>query len=183
MRRRLALTLGVATVLAVYYFREYFLGYLPATGGFAPPAFPTNTMNRNWVRVMLRAEAIKGGYDPDWFDAIAYAESEWRLDATNLSGPDGARGGAYGPMQMTSATAIALGYDPLMFVVDANYAGEAACRNFDDVKPNTFEDACSYWNAGVSKFANLPANHVTRLDYVPKAIKALALVRANPPTI
>lgn len=174
--RRAILTVGIAIIIGAVWFREKLIGYLPAKG-------LDFSMNRNDVRVALRVAAVRGGYDPDWFDAIACVESDWNLGATNLEGADGKRGGAWGPMQMTSATAVALGYDPMLFIVDVDYAGEAAAKNFDDVNPQTFEDACSYWNAGVPKFADLSPNHVTRTTYVPRALKALAMVRLNPPTI
>lgn len=144
---------------------------LPAGGG----------LSKNDVRLALRLEATNGNYNPDWFDAIAYVESDWQLDAYNGSDPSG----AYGPMQMLGSTAARLGYaDPTLLQKDPHIAGQAAVAYFlaANPTPNTLQDVAAYWNAGVSTFANLDPLSTTATDYWPKLQNAYSYVLSNPPT-
>lgn len=169
------LPLGVILLGGLLWFRHFVFQALPATADLSNP------LTRKDVRIALRLEAINGGYNPDWFDAIAYVESNWKLDALNQTGTDAYWGGSYGPMQMTAVTANRLGYDPIEFLTDARKAGEAAVANFNAVRPKTFADAVSYWNAGVPLFVNLPEDNTARTEYYPRAIAALDWVSENPP--
>ena len=176
MLKNLLIPFAVAGAV-LYMFRDYLFGYLPASG-------LDFTMNRNDVRIALRNQAVASGYDPDWFDAIALHESNWNMGALNRSGYDGSLyGGAYGPMQMTAKTAQALGFDPTRFLTDPAYAAQAAAKNFDDVKPADFHEACSYWNAGTKNYNSLPATNSFVTDYWPKVQTALEFVQSNPPEV
>jgi hypothetical protein len=84
-------------------------------------------------------------------------------------------------MQMTSRTAKSIGFHAPDFLSDPFIAGAAAVAYFDTIKPKKFEDAVSYWNAGVPKFENLPPGNSARTDYYPKALSALDWVTRNPP--
>jgi soluble lytic murein transglycosylase-like protein len=143
------------------------------------------TEERRKVRLALRAAARRHGIDPDIMDALGRVESGWNLRAVNLSGPDGARGGAWGPTQITARTAAAHGYSGPMsaFTTDPDLAAEWSARIMaarPGGPPRTVEDAAAWWNAGRASFASLPAGHITREDYAPKARAALAQVKASP---
>jgi soluble lytic murein transglycosylase-like protein len=93
---------------------------------------------------------------------IIAQESGFNPNATNLSGPDGARGGAFGLMQMTLTTATGMGFsgpdagllDPTTNLTlgihflsycfeqaDGNWAAAAACYNGGRAKGDgTFTD-------------------------------------------
>jgi hypothetical protein len=152
------------------------------------------TEEQRKVRAALRAAAARYGLRPDYLDAIARVENLWRLSGTNLAGADGARGGAWGPTQITERTARALGYTGPMsaFNSDANLAAEWTARILVDAhrrKPlDTLADYAAAWNAGRDnadanndgQLEELPATHSTRAHYLPRAVAALALVKANP---
>jgi soluble lytic murein transglycosylase-like protein len=142
-----------------------------------------NYSGRARVRKALRDAARRLGVDPDLPDAIGYVESRWR-PATNLSGPDGARGGAWGPTQITERTARDHGFGGDMAELNASpeLAAEWTSRILaarPGGPPRTIQDAAAWWNAGRPSASQLGAAHVTRTDYIPKAEAALALVRAE----
>jgi len=172
--RHLSLILGTFTLAVAYWFRDSLTTYLPASG-------VDFSMTRNDVRKALRLVASNNGFDPNWFDAIAKIESRWQLDAVNNTGGDARLGGAYGPMQMTARTAQRLGFNAQDFLTDPILAGEAAAKYLRGI--DTFENVCSYWNAGVVDFNKLGPNHVTRTNYYPKAVDALLWVLENPPGV
>jgi soluble lytic murein transglycosylase-like protein len=171
----------IAIGLALVWKRDTITTTLPASNGF------DFTVTRNDVRKTIRQGATNGGYDPDWFDAIAKGESNWKLDIVNNAGPDARYGGAYGCMQMTATTAKALGYDPQTFLSDAAIMAQAAVDNLNSIHPATFEDACVYWNGGVATgYASIGAlDEVKQAKlelYVANAQRNLDWVKENPPT-
>jgi soluble lytic murein transglycosylase-like protein len=140
------------------------------------------------VRLAARRQAPRFGVNPEILEALGYVESRWRTGATNLSGTDGARGGAWGPFQLTEKTARAYGFTRPMvdLTTDADLAAEWASRILaarPGGAPRTVEDAAAWWNAGKTSAAALGPTHVTRRDYFPKALAALAVVRANPVSV
>lgn len=157
---------------------------LVLTPGAAAVVIAITTEQRR-VRAALRSAAAARGVSPDVVDALAYVESRWRMGATNLTGPDGARGGAWGPTQITEKTARAHGYtgDMAALTQNAALAGEWTARILaarPGGAPASVEDAAAWWNAGRTSFASLGPDHITRRDYVPKAQQALSIVRGNP---
>jgi hypothetical protein len=46
--------------------------------------------------------------------------------------------------------------------------------------PSNVADAAAWWNAGRQSAAELPAGHVTRRVYIPRALAALDIVRSTP---
>jgi hypothetical protein len=154
----------------------------------------TLTAEQRKVRAALRAAAARYGLRPDYLDAIARVENLWRLAGTNMAGTDGARGGAWGPTQITERTARALGYAGPMsaFNSDPELAAEWTARILLDAHKRrplaTLADYVGAWNAGRDdadknndgQLEELPATHSTRAHYLPRAVAALALVKANP---
>lgn len=137
------------------------------------------------VRAALRRAAAKWGIDPDILDAIGYVESRWKLGAKVTTGTDGARGGAWGPTQITEKTAKAAGFTGNVadFTRDPDLAAEWTARIMltrPGGAPTTIEDASAYWNAGKTSAASLGPTHVTRVKYIPAAEKAIALVQTSP---
>ncbi len=142
-------------------------------------------VSKKRVRRALREAGVKQDVDPDILDALGYVESRWRLSAVNMSGSDGARGGAWGPTQITERTARAHGYTGPMsaFTKDpdlAAYWTAKIMRARPGGPPERIEDASAWWNAGRRSAASLDADHITRVDYIPKAIAALEKVRGSP---
>lgn len=154
----------------------------PQIGGRIYALFPS----RKKVREALRRESIAGGLNPDWLDAISMHEGPyWKLNAINLTAGDAARGGAYGPTQITTKTARAYGYsgDMEAFRKDANLAAKWSVIILKAGNPKSFADAAAWWNAGKRRFSDLAPNHVTRTKYWPAVEKTLAYVQSNPPEI
>lgn len=156
---------------------------LAVSGGVVVATRVTEAQRK--VRRELRAAAGRHGLDPEIPDALGYVESRWKLGATNLTGADGARGGAWGPTQITERTARAHGYDGAMSTLgaDAWLSAEWTARILaarPGGPPRTVEDAAAWWNAGKASAAQLGATHITRRDYIPKALAALDLVRETP---
>lgn len=152
------------------------------------------TEEQRRVRAALRAAAARAGLSADFVDAIARVENRWRLSGTNLAGADGARGGAWGPTQITERTARALGYTGPMsaFNSDASLAAEWTVRILLDAhrrKPlRTLADYAAAWNAGKDdgdrndndELDELPVTHSTRTHYLPAAKAALKEARSTP---
>lgn len=148
-------------------------------------AVVVNLSAQQKVRAALRRAAKRFGVDPDIADALGYVESTWRLSATNMTGTDLARGGAFGPTQITEKTARGWGYQGPMSDLTTNLelAAEWTARGLaarPGGAPRTIADAAAWWNAGKASAAALPVGHVTRATYIPRAEKALAKVRAEP---
>lgn len=134
------------------------------------------------IRKAMRAAGIARGVDPAIMEALPKVESGYRMGAKVLTGTDGARGGAWGPTQITERTARAHGYTGPM--VDLTRSPELAAEWTARIlaarpggAPKSIADAGAWWNAGRTSAAALPADHVTRRDYIPKATAALDYVR------
>lgn len=121
---------------------------------------------------LARSIAADAGVRPEVFLGIIDVESSWNEAATNLSGPDAARGGAWGLTQLTLTTAKALepdvtGQELLDGVTNLRVAGlllrDNARRSVDD------RDVAALWNSG-KLYDRAPAS--TRNVYVPKVLNA-----------
>lgn len=117
--------------------------------------------------------ARNAGVDPAIFLGIIEVESGWNPRATNLSGPDAARGGAFGLTQMTLRTARA--FEPSITgdeLLDPNtnlrIAGLLLAENARRGSP-MWPDVAAMWNSG-RRFDEAP--EVTRYKYVPKVLAA-----------
>lgn len=146
------------------------------------------------VRSRLRAAAARHCLRPDFLDAIGKVETDWHSNLVNQTGPDAARGGAYGPTQITRKTARAIGYTGPMeaLCADPELAAEWTARILADSnarKPlTTLADYCAAWNAGRDDadkdndgdLDELRPGHSTREHYLPRAISALAWVQMHP---
>jgi hypothetical protein len=146
------------------------------------------------VRRALRDAAGRFGLVPEFLEAIAGVENRWSLSGTNLVGADGARGGAWGPTQITEKTARGHGYTGPMsaFNTDpalaAEWTGRILAASHKRKPLATLADYVAAWNAGRDdadkndngQLEELPETHSTRRDYLPRAYSALATVKANP---
>jgi len=137
------------------------------------------------VRQAARVAAGDYGVNPDFVEAIGYVESRWRMAAVNKTGSDGARGGSWGPFQLSAMTARAYGYtEPMEQLLTNPDLAAGLCARILSERPGgppaSLEDACAWWNAGQTSATKLGQSHVTRTDYFPKARAALALVRSEP---
>ena len=148
------------------------------------------------MREFLREAFEARGLPPEWGEALAAVESGGgnpdaiRSDAANDSGPDAARGGAYGATQITIQTARDAGFNVSAAELAASPAlqaritativaegfGYQAGEPYRYGRPETFEDAAAIWNAG-RPFAALPASSSAR-PYVVAAQHALVRVTA-----
>lgn len=124
------------------------------------------------LQAMARTIASDAGVNPAVFLGIIEVESGWNEAATNLSGPDAARGGAWGLTQLTLRTAHALdpdvtGQELLDGVTNLRIAGlllrDNARRSVDD------RDVAALWNSG-KLYNRAPPS--TRNIYVPKVLTA-----------
>lgn len=171
------LVVGAAAWVALYGGRET-----------VPPSIVADAVSallpeRERVREALRAagERFLSAYNsawPTWLDALGLVESRWRLGAVNRSGTDGARGGAWGPTQITEWTARGVGYggDMEALTSDPELAVEWTARimlSRPGGPPPTPEDAAAWWNAGRTSFDALPEDHVTRTAYAPRFLSAI----------
>jgi soluble lytic murein transglycosylase-like protein len=135
------------------------------------------------IRRAARAAAQSYGVDPDLVEAVGWVESRWRLDAVNDTGADAARGGSWGPFQLSEKTARSYGYAGAMtaFTEDANLAA-SWCALILSKRPGgppaTVEEAAAWWNAGRSTATNLP--ELTADTYIPQMRRALAVAQATP---
>ncbi len=151
-----ALILGAAVVVLVMLSRR------PAAASSGDPTF----------RLAVDT-ALSAGVDPAILLGIIKVESNWNPGATNLVGPDGARGGAYGLTQMTLRTARA--FDPdvtgeqlLDPVTNLRFAGLLLADNRSRAGAD-WRDVAAMWNSG-RPFDQAP--EVTRYRYVPKVLEA-----------
>jgi soluble lytic murein transglycosylase-like protein len=149
------------------------------------------------VRRALRAAAVKYGLNPDYLDAIGHVEGpRWTLNARSTHPADEARGGAFGPTQITERTARGGGYTGPMqaFREDPELAAEWTARLLAAMHKSrplvTLADYSAAWNAGKydadknnnDELEELHATHATRSSYLPKARLALAVVKVIPYT-
>lgn len=121
---------------------------------------------------LVKSIATRYGVDPALLMAIARHESALDPMARATDPRDLARGGSFGLVQMSLATARGLGYkgaadglyDPeVNLALGAKYMAQNATRVGRDPK-----DLAAAHNSGRS-FAKAPA--ITRSDYVPKVMK------------
>jgi len=152
------------------------------------------TEERRRVRVELRKASRRFGLVPEYLEAIAGVENRWRISGTNLAGPDGARGGAWGATQITERTARGHGYTGAMAALNADpalaaeWTGRILAAAHGRRRLTTLADYVAAWNAGRDdadknndgRLDELPESHPTRRDYLPRAESALAAVRASP---
>jgi soluble lytic murein transglycosylase-like protein len=129
---------------------------------------------QNDCRKAIRRVALAHGIDPDWIDAIAKQESNWDPNAVNKTGADGARGGSYGCLQLSVATAQSAGFDgDPEDLFDPTTVAEYFCK-IQASRPggtaDSLEDMCAYWNAGkvTASDPRLPAS--TKNDYIPRVL-------------
>jgi soluble lytic murein transglycosylase-like protein len=124
--------------------------------------------------VQLAVQTAQGaGVDPAVFLGIIQVESRWNPSATNLVGPDAARGGAYGLTQLTLKTARALEpsitpeqlLDPVTNLRVAGLLLKDNRRRGGALWP----DVAAMWNSG-RRFDAAPES--TRYDYVPRVLAA-----------
>lgn len=123
----------------------------------------------------LRDAFERAGLPGAWGVAIGQVESRLSIRTVNMNGPDGARGGAWGPTQITERTARAYGYDGPMeaFTTDLALAAEWTATIASAGEPRTIEDLGAWWNAGRRSADSLPPDHVTRTRYIPRLVAAL----------
>ncbi len=159
-------------------------------------------IDRKRIREALRNAFTSEGLDPDWGEALGETETNLR-PLSNLTGPDLARGGSYGPTQISRQTARAYGYagamedllsDPELAarltasMVRQGFAERGGSLDGDDYVPNpnresvlrfgppaSFRDMLSVWNAG-RPYAQAPASTVSA--YVPRGERFLAEIQA-----
>lgn len=126
--------------------------------------------SRSKIAALLRDAFRRYGLPPAWGEALGRVESGLRAGAVNLSGPDGARGGAWGPTQITEKTARAHGYTgPIAdLTTDPALAAEWTARIAAAGRPATLDDLGAWWNAGRRTAAQLPPGHVTLTTYLPR---------------
>jgi hypothetical protein len=135
---------------------------------------------------LIRDAFARRGLPPEWGEALARHESGLNDQATNLVGPDGARGGSYGMTQISERTAQA--FDPalsgamllaspqLQADVTAAMVAEGFAERGDKVyrygPPSSVEQMAAVWNAGRTwTDPSLPAS--VRAAYVPDLLREL----------
>ena len=157
------------------------------SGGAAAVAYVMDDRSkRDKLRGTLRTAAEVAGVDPDLVDAIAKIESDYNPGAKNEKGPDAARGGSYGPTQISMKTALAHGpATPADLMAPdggaAAYYTAAILAARPGGPPTNPDDAAAWWNAGRINFTDLPTTNSARTTYAPRLRAALAWVKANPP--
>lgn len=87
--------------MVIVYLGAILLGGLALLSG--------DLMRSSLVRYAFRRQFLAHGLPPAWGEALALTESN-AGPATNLTGGDLARGGSYGPSQISRQTARAWGY-------------------------------------------------------------------------
>ncbi len=137
-----------------------------ATG--RPPAASAAAMAQSHLAAVVEAAAARYHLAPELVDAIARAESSYRVDAVSPAG-------AVGVMQLMPATARALGVDPRK-PEDNIYGGAAYLRTLLDRFDGRIDLALAAYNAGpqsVTRYAGIPPYRETRA-YVANNLNALA---------
>ena len=135
------------------------------------------------IRFALRTRAILAHVDPDIAEAIGKTESEWKLRAINMTGGDLARGGAWGPTQITEKTARAYGYAGPMeaFREDPDLAAKWTAillAKRPGGPPTNIRDAGAWWNAGKATADRLTPGGSTETKYLPRLMRAYDYVRS-----
>lgn len=119
-------------------------------------------LDKDGLRAIFADWAGRAGIDPDLVDAMLFVESDYDPSAVNLTGRDGARGGSYGPTQISAKTAAAYGYtgDPAEFARDASLAAQWTMKILQarpGGAPTSVDDVAAWWNAGRTSMAKVPA--------------------------
>lgn len=139
----------------------------------------------------LAAAFTARGMNPRWGVALGLQETRLR-PLINKSGPDGARGGSFGPTQISMKTARAFGFnDPMETLLDpvaaANLTADLVQNGFAERTvggvsqvfyygiPQTPEQMAAVWNAGrLDTDPDLPT--VTAGEYIPSFLDFLGKV-------
>lgn len=158
--------------------------FVPGGVAVGVVALTLSEQNRK-VRTAARREALRVGMRPELLDAVAYVESRWRPGLVNKSGPDGARGGSWGPFQLSEKTARAYGYTGPMESIRDDVDLAARWAAFIMSKrpggpPATPDDVAAWWNAGHVTMAQVSAGSSARTTYLPALRDALDKVAASP---
>lgn len=130
--------------------------------------------DRAQIEQLARAAAASAGVPPGVMFAIIEIESNWNPSATNLTGGDAARGGAYGLTQMTLATARHFepritGQELLDPATNLRVAGKLMQDNAR--RSRDPKDLAAMWNSGKT-FDRAP--EVTREKYVTRFLSKLS---------
>lgn len=162
---------GAGLALLAYLRRDDVGGVVSDAANFVGGALADKAA----IAQLIKAAAAQFGVDPMQMAAIVQVESSWNPAATNLSGPDGARGGAWGLSQITLQTAKAYGFtgsgeDLLDPATSIEWTARILAAGGP---PVTIQDAGAWWNAGKKHFYDLNAESPTASDYVPKLVAAL----------
>jgi hypothetical protein len=179
--RRLVLVLLVLLVLAL------------SAGGTAVVLTLSERKKRN--AKLLRDAFERRGLPPAWGEALGRHESGLNDQATNLEGPDGARGGSFGMTQISERTAQAfdvalsgamllaspqLQADVTAAMVAAGFA-ERGGKTYRYGPPASIEQMAAVWNAGrLYTDPQLPASVTkSKTGYIAKLRGALAAAEAT----
>jgi hypothetical protein len=150
------------------------------------------------MREFLREAFEARGLPPEWGEALAATETGGgdpdaiRSDAVNDSGPDAARGGAYGATQITIQTARDAGFNVSAAelaaspVLQARITATLVAEGFGykdgqpfrygPPAPDDFERVAALWNAG--KPPELLSSTSSARGYIAAATRALGRVTA-----
>lgn len=133
------------------------------------------------IRKALREAAVMSNVDPDIMEAIGYVESRWTLGSINMTGSDAARGGAYGPTQITEKTARAYGFTGPMSMLARDPVLAASwtvkiLRARPGGPPTTLDDAAAWWNAGRASMSKVPDGNTARTEYLPRLAAAYTMI-------
>lgn len=173
------LSIGAAGTAAYLIFRKSAKGSTQPSGGD-----PGLDARRAKLLPAFRAAAAKHGVPLAWLLAIAHRESSFKNVRSKPGASDDRRGGSWGPMQMSSATAADLGFkasasledrgaaiisDPAIGIdLGAHYVARLIKRFGKDV-----EKIAAGYNAGPGAVQRGQIPTSTRDRYVP-AVVALA---------
>ena len=143
-------------------------------------------VSRQRIRRALRTAFEDFELDPAWGEALGETESGLQ-PAVNMTGGDLARGGSFGPTQISQKTARAFGYKGAMETLntDPELAADLTAAMVADGfaerggaiyhygRPLSFDQMLAVWNAGrLDSDPALPI--ITRRDYIPRANRILA---------
>jgi soluble lytic murein transglycosylase-like protein len=131
-------------------------------------------MSRAELEQLVKDAAARAGVPAGVLEAIVDIESSWDPSASNRTGGDEARGGAFGLTQLTLKTARSFDprvtpedlLDPVKHLIIASKLMADNARRSRDPK-----DLASMWNSG-KVFDKAP--EVTRESYVPRFLTALS---------
>lgn len=135
-------------------------------------------IDREKAKKLLGDAFAKVGLPREWGIAIGMVETNLKSNLTNMTGPDLARGGAYGLTQITEKTARAHGYLGKMSALleKPELAAELSAKIAAAGSPKSIEDLGAWWNAGRKTASALAPGHVTLEKYIPRLKDALGKV-------